>query len=140
VRVVILGGGFGGVAVAQRLERLLPRVPSMDVTIVSRSNALLFTPMLAEVASRSLEPNHVGVPVRAACPRTRFRLAKVDRIDTEEQLVHLRADGSSTTEALPYDHLVLALGRCRTTSTCQACAPTRCPSRPSATPSPCATT
>ncbi len=110
VRVVVLGGGFGGVAVAQRLERLLPRVPSMDVTIVSQSNALLFTPMLAEVASRSLEPNHVGVPVRAACPRTRFRLAEVDRIDTDEQLVQLRASGSVTTEALPYDHLVLALG------------------------------
>jgi NADH dehydrogenase len=110
VRVVILGGGFGGVAVARRLERLLPRVPSMDVTIVSRGNALLFTPMLTEVAARSLEPNHVGVPVRAACPRTRFRLAEVDHVDTEEQLVHLRSGGSAAGEALPYDHLVLALG------------------------------
>jgi NADH dehydrogenase len=110
VRVVILGGGFGGVAVARRLERLLPRVPSMDVTIVSRSNALLFTPMLAEVAARSLEPNHVGVPVRAACPRTRFRLAEVEHVDTEQQLVHLRGGGSAGSEALPYDHLVLALG------------------------------
>src|SRR5919197_3603092 len=63
VRVVVLGGGFGGVDVAQRLERLLPRVPSMDVTIVSQRNALLFTPMLAEVGARSLEPNPVGVPV-----------------------------------------------------------------------------
>jgi NADH dehydrogenase len=110
VRLVVLGGGFGGVAVARRLERLLPRVPSMDVTIVSRSNALLFTPMLTEVAARSLEPNHVGVPVRATCPRTRFRLAEVDRVDTEQQLVHLRAGGSAATEALAYDHLVLALG------------------------------
>jgi hypothetical protein len=100
-RVVILGGGFGGVTVARRLERLLPRVPGMEVVIVSQSNALLFTPMLAEVASRSLEPNHVGVSVRAACPRTRFRLAEVDRVDTTEQLVHLRARGSASTETLP---------------------------------------
>ena len=110
IRVVVLGGGFGGVTVARRLERLLPRVPSLEVVIVSQSNALLFTPMLAEVASRSLEPNHVGVSVRAACPSTRFRLAEVERVDTAAQLVHLRARGATSTEALPYDHLVLALG------------------------------
>ena len=40
---------------------------------------------------------HVSVPVRGACPRTRFRLAEVDRIDTEAQLVHLRTTGSSAT-------------------------------------------
>ncbi len=115
VRVVILGGGFGGVGTARQLERLLPRVPSLEVTVVSQSNALLFTPMLAEVASSSLEPNHISVPVRAACPRTRFRLAEVESVDTERQLVHLRvvhqrASGAQMAEALPYDHLVIALG------------------------------
>jgi NADH:ubiquinone reductase (H+-translocating) len=109
-RVVILGGGFGGVGTARQLERLLPRLPNMQVTVVSQSNALLFTPMLAEVASSSLEPNHISVPVRGACPRTRFRLAEVESVDTRGQLVHLRASGAQAAEALPYDHLVLALG------------------------------
>jgi NADH dehydrogenase len=109
-RIVILGGGFGGVGTARRLEQLLPRVPSMEVTVVSQSNALLFTPMLAEVASSSLEPNHISVPVRAACPRTRFRLAEVDSVDTRRQLVNLHAGGAPVAEALPYDHLVIALG------------------------------
>lgn len=46
-RVVILGGGFGGVAAAQRLEQIYRRDPSLEITLVSRSNYLLFTPMLA---------------------------------------------------------------------------------------------
>ena len=50
-RVVILGGGFGGVGVAQRMEQLISRGPGMEITLVSQSNHLLFTPMLAEVAS-----------------------------------------------------------------------------------------
>ena len=110
VRVVILGGGFGGVGTARQLERLLPRLPSMEVSMVSQSNALLFTPMLAEVASSSLEPSHISVPVRAACPRTRFRLAQVESVDTQRQVLSLRASGSQAAEALPYDHLVVALG------------------------------
>jgi len=109
-RVVILGGGFGGVGTARRLERLLPRVPDIEVTVVSQSNALLFTPMLAEVASSSLEPNHISVPVRGACPRTRFRLAEVESVDTRRQVVNLRASGAQAAEELPYDHLVIALG------------------------------
>ena len=54
-RIVILGGGFGGVSAAQRLEHLLVRDPSVEITLVSQSNYLLFTPMLAEVASSGLE-------------------------------------------------------------------------------------
>ena len=56
VRIVVLGGGFAGVTAAQRLEEL----PEADVTLVSDSNYLLFTPMLAEVASSALEPQLWG--------------------------------------------------------------------------------
>jgi NADH:ubiquinone reductase (H+-translocating) len=76
-RVVILGGGFGGVSAARRFEQLLPWTPWLDVTLVSQRNFLLFTPMLAEVAAGSVEAGNVGVPLRAACPRTRFRRAEV---------------------------------------------------------------
>lgn len=104
-RVVILGGGFGGVSTAQRLERLFARDPTVETTLVSTSNYLLFTPMLAEVASSALEARHISSPVRAMCPRTRFHRAEVTEIDTEAQTVRL-----ATGQELAYDHLVLALG------------------------------
>ena len=107
-RVVILGGGFGGVSAAKRFEQLLPWTPWLDVTLVSQRNHLLFTPMLAEVAAGSVEAGNVGVPLRAACPRTRFRRAEVLGIDPDRRVVHLRR--GDALEALAYDHLVLALG------------------------------
>jgi NADH dehydrogenase len=107
-RVVILGGGFGGVSAARRFEQLLPWTPWLDVTLVSQRNYLLFTPMLAEVAAGSVEAGNVGVPLRAACPRTRFRRAEVLGVDPERRVVHLRR--GDALELLPYDQLVLALG------------------------------
>lgn len=65
-RIVILGGGFGGVGAAQRLERVFARSADIEITIVSSSNYLLFTPMLAEVASSALRAEHISAPIRAA--------------------------------------------------------------------------
>ena len=109
-RVVILGGGFGGVSVAQRLEQLFSHDPSLDITLVSQSNYLLFTPMLAEVASSALEAQHISVPVRASCTRTRCYRAEVAEIDASAQVISVRPGPSIPPEAVPYDHLVLALG------------------------------
>ena len=108
--IVILGGGFGGTGTAQRLERILSRETSLDITLVSQSNYLLFTPMLAEVASGALEAQHISAPVRASCPNTRFRRAEIVGIDTVEQTVQIRPSLSIPAQSLPYDHLVLALG------------------------------
>ena len=107
-RVVILGGGFGGVSAARRFEQLLPWTPWLDVTLVSQRNYLLFTPMLAEVAAGSVEAGNVGVPLRAACPRTRFRRGEVLGVDPDRRIVHLRR--GDALETLPYDQLVLAMG------------------------------
>jgi NADH dehydrogenase len=109
-RIVILGGGFGGVSAAQRLGDLFARDRSIDVTLVSQSNYLLFTPMLAEVASSGLEAQHISTPVRAALPRTRFRHAEVEEVDTAARVVRIRASATAPIETLPYDDLVLALG------------------------------
>lgn len=108
-RVVIVGGGFAGVSAAQRFERLDLRGHRCDVTLVSESNFLLFTPMLAEVASGALEAQHISAPVRAAAAHTRFVHGTVQRIDTVQRSVHLTAEAGRT-ESLPYDHLVLAVG------------------------------
>ncbi|TDD59352.1 NAD(P)/FAD-dependent oxidoreductase [Actinomadura darangshiensis] len=105
-RVVIVGGGFGGVGAARRFERLGLRGRRIDVTLISDSNHLLFTPMLAGVASGGLEERHISSPVRAAVPHTRFRHGRVAEVDAARRVVRLEAGG----EAVPYDHLVLAVG------------------------------
>ncbi len=103
-RVVIVGGGFAGVSAAQRFERLVLRGVTTDVTVISDSNFLLFTPMLAEVASSALEPAHISAPVRSAVAHTRFRHGAVDDIDTTGSAVLMSG------ERVPYDHLVIAVG------------------------------
>jgi NADH dehydrogenase len=107
-RVVILGGGFGGVAAARRFEQLWRHAPGLDVTLVSKTNYLLFTPMLAEVAAGSLQPSSIGASLRAICPRTRIARAEVVGLDLEERVVQVRT--AAGVEPLPYDHLVVALG------------------------------
>lgn len=105
-RVVILGGGFAGVTTALELEKQLRDDPTVSLTLVSETNALLFTPMLAEVAASSLEPTHISTPLRSSLPRTRVVRAKVSAIDLDARQVHT----PDRAETIPYDHLVLALG------------------------------
>lgn len=105
-RVVIVGGGFGGVSAARAFERLALRGAPVDVTLVSDSNYLLFTPMLAEVASGALESRHISAPVRASVPHTRFRHGRVEHVDPVARTVRLAGHAGT----IPYDHLVLAVG------------------------------
>jgi NADH dehydrogenase len=109
-RILILGGGFGGVSAAQRLEHLLWHDPTVDVSLVSASNYLLFTPMLAEVASSGLEAQHISAPIRAAFARTRVWHADMTAVHPEEKLVEIRSRGSGLIQQLPYDHLIFAVG------------------------------
>ena len=64
--IVILGGGFAGMKTAKNLEALFAAERSIAITLVSETNALLFTPMLAEVAGSSLEPSHISSPLRTS--------------------------------------------------------------------------
>lgn len=109
-RVVILGGGFGGVSAALRLEQLLLREANVEVTLVSQSNYLLFTPMLPEVASGALEAQHISAPLRACFTRTRVHHSEVEAIDPNLQIVRVRTGPSAPAELIAYDQLVLALG------------------------------
>jgi hypothetical protein len=67
-RIVILGGGFAGVATAEHLERKFGAASSVDLTLVSDSNTLLYTPMLAQVAASSVEPTHISSPKDQPAP------------------------------------------------------------------------
>lgn len=113
-RIVILGGGFAGMKTAESLEDQFLRDHSAGITLISETNALLFTPMLAEVAGSSLEPSHISTPLRTSLPRTKFIRATVESVDFEKRIVKLAADPSrndgSGERDIPYDQLVLALG------------------------------
>jgi NADH dehydrogenase len=108
--VVILGGGFGGMATAESLEHSFGADQSVEFTLVSETNALLFTPMLAEVAGSSLEPTHISSPLRTALHRTRVIRGRASQIDLEARRVMITLNDGSTEQGLTYDHLVLALG------------------------------
>ena len=109
MRVVVLGGGFGGVATARHLERALRGHAGAAITLVSRENFFVITPLLFEACSGRLELRHCAQPIRAALRRARFVEATVERVDVERQMVRAVAtDG--TAYDLPYDHLVVALG------------------------------
>ncbi len=109
-RVVIVGGGFGGVATAQRLEQRLSHRPDVAVTLVSESNFLLFTPMLAGVASGSRVPRHVAAPLRATSPRTTNRRATLESVDPVARTVRIRSSSGAAADEIPYDQLVVAVG------------------------------
>jgi len=107
-RIVILGGGFGGVYTARLLEQLFRRRPDVEIVLVSRDNFLVMTPLLFEVCSGALDMRHASFPIRAFLRTTRFVEVTVQGIDLDRRVVHVAAAGESG--ELAYDHLVLALG------------------------------
>jgi len=135
-RIVILGGGFGGVTVLKKLQTHFQTDVSVDIAMVSKDNYLLFTPMLHEIASGMIETRHIVTPIREFCNRSRFYCATVKNIDLEKKKVSIRSSTSSvsalaeiiggssinlsttatnfleskTRSHLYYDYLVIALG------------------------------
>ena len=107
--IVILGGGFAGMTTAQNLEDVFGADRSVAFTLVSETNALLFTPMLAEVAGSSLEPSHISTPLRTSLRRTQVLRGRVSEVDLEARIVRIAVEGGGTRE-LVYDHVVFALG------------------------------
>ena len=105
--IVVLGGGFAGMETLRVLERRLPRRADVELTLVSDTNYLLFTPLLPQVASSLVEPRHIIQPIRdirGTRRRFRFRRDRVTGIDLTNRLVRL-SEGD-----IGYDQLVIALG------------------------------
>jgi len=104
-RVVIVGGGFGGLHLVRHLEKRLRRGEA-EVTLVDRQNYSLFTPLLYQVATGELPPHAVAYPLRVPVAKAgfRFRRTEVEAIDVEKRTVRT-ADGE-----IGYDHIVIAPG------------------------------
>ncbi len=100
--VLVVGGGFAGGYVA-RLRG------ARGATIVSPENFMLFTPMLPEAASGTLEPRHTVVPLRQMCPHAELLLGRVTSIDEERQLAHVETPDAGSFD-VHYEQLVLAVG------------------------------
>ena len=100
-KVVILGGGFGGLAAARSLAK------SADVVLVDRHNFQTFLPLLYQVSTAGLAADHVAYPIRGALRKTdvKFRMGSPISIDHKNQEVKL-----DSSETLKFDHLVVALG------------------------------
>src|SRR5207237_2663519 len=109
LNILVLGGGFGGVTAARQLERLLDARDDVAITLVSRENYFVLTPLLFEACSGTLELRHCAQPIRPALRRARFIEASVEEIDVKRRVVHATATGGVAYD-LPYDHLVVALG------------------------------
>jgi NADH dehydrogenase len=107
--IVILGAGFAGLATAKALERTL-KPGEGCVTLISRDNFQLFTPMLPEVSSGGLEMRHIITPIRTELKHTGFVLGDVSLVDLEKREVIVHHPITKARSSFRFDHLVFALG------------------------------
>jgi NADH dehydrogenase len=109
-RVLILGGGFAGLEAAETLEKILSEKDCVDVDLISKDNYLVFTSMLGEVVSSSIEAKHVVIPLRECLKKTTFKELEVRNIDLDKKVVRGYHFHSHETFDLEYDYLVIAMG------------------------------
>ncbi len=109
-RVVILGGGFGGVFTGMYLEKLLKERHEVEIALVNQENYFVFQPMLAEIISGSIGLTDTVSPINRLLPRTQLYIREVERVDLANKVVTLSPGFWPRSLELEYDHLVLALG------------------------------
>lgn len=103
--LVIIGGGFAGVALAQKLEKTMPK--DWEIYLLSKTNFITYNPLLPEVIGASILPGHVQAPIRLMLKRTRIRMVTVDSVDYDSKIIHYHNDRQGT---LHFDQLVHAAG------------------------------
>ena len=108
-QLVILGGGYAGMTIARHLEKHAEEI-GWEIVLINRDNFFLFTPMLGEVATGSIETRHIINPIRQLCRRVRFAEREVLAIDPRRKVVKVRQEATGREEGEAYDKLVIALG------------------------------
>jgi len=109
-RVVILGGGFGGVYTAQYLEKALGRRDDFEIVLVNKENYFVFQPMLPEVISGSIGITDTVSPIRRLLPRTNVHVRDIESIDLNNKTITTSPGFRPHPHVIEYDYLVLALG------------------------------
>ena len=109
-RIIIAGGGFAGLSAARALQKRRRKPPDLEVVLVDRNNYMLFTPMLPEAATGSVEVRHITQPFRAQLRDVRFEMGEIVAVDEARRTVTVRHPITHETRALRYDQLNLALG------------------------------
>ena len=107
---------FSGAYTALHLERRLAGVPDVEIVLAAKENFVLFTPMLHEVAASDVAITDVVQPFRKMLHRTRVLIVEIKSIDLDAKRVRLVQRDLAQAFDLTYDHLVLALGRFRTST------------------------
>jgi NADH dehydrogenase len=106
--VVVVGGGFGGMYAARHLERKLP-AGSAEIVLVNPENFMLYTPLLPEAASGTIQPRNVVVPLRRVLRRTRLMIGRATGFDVDRRTVTV-APPEGQPRTIAWDRLVLATG------------------------------
>jgi NADH:ubiquinone reductase (H+-translocating) len=109
-RILIVGGGFGGLYTALGLEKALAGDSSVEITLVNRENFFLFTPMLHEIAASDLDFTHIVNPLRKLLKKVKFFHGEVRAIDFQSRRVQVFHGPERHPHELDYDYLVIALG------------------------------
>jgi NADH dehydrogenase len=109
-RILIVGGGFGGVYTAMTLEKLLKKDPNVEIGLISKENYLVFQPMLPEVISGSIGILDTIAPIRRLCPKTNLYTREVESIDFQNRTVTTSAGFRPRPLKLEYEYLVIAVG------------------------------
>src|SRR6266849_1482968 len=109
-RVVILGGGFAGVASAQEHARQFRGQPSVEIALVNRDSFFVFRPLLVPSSVGSTDVQHSVAPLRSMLAGVRCRIEEVVRIDLEQRVVHTVSTASGAENQVPFGHLIIALG------------------------------
>jgi NADH:quinone reductase (non-electrogenic) len=109
-KIIIAGGGFAGLYAAKYFDKHLAGRPDVEVTLISRENFILFTPMLHEVAAGDLSPNDIVNPLRRILRHVNVVEAEVDRIDLTTRTIHCCAGVQDSDLQFNFDHLLLTIG------------------------------
>ena len=109
-KILILGGGFAGVECCLDLESYFKNNTDVEISLVSEDNFLLFTPMLPQVASGTIETRHIVTAIRTLINKTRFFEGRIKNIDPYGKTVTLYGTAENRGIQLHYDFLVIALG------------------------------
>ncbi len=109
-KILILGGGFGGINVLKTIQNKFKNEPNIRISIVSKDNYFLYTPMLPQVSSGLIHPSDITIPIRKLCKQAEFYQASISSIDLEQKLVTITRTFDGKVRALDYDYLIIALG------------------------------